>query len=220
MKDFDPYLQFGPGDMEADYRKREAERRAYIAAEQAKGTPQGDLNASGAAVGQMADAAAHGAANSPEFQSRWDALVDSTAKLRAQMVREGHDVSEFDNRLREDLRHIMKAKGVPDAKIDALFAANPNNPLEAAKAFVAEQKGTIGEKEIGEIARKAADYKDTAEVSRAPAPLPAAADAMVVDAMAKFKASGVTLAEDGQSQPTSGLTASVAMDRSSSRTLH
>ena len=47
MEDFDRYLQFGPGDTEADYRQREAERRAYIAAQQAKGTPEGDLNASG-----------------------------------------------------------------------------------------------------------------------------------------------------------------------------
>ena len=160
MKDFDRDLKFGPVDTEADYRAREAERQAYIAAEHAKGTPQGDLNAARGAVGQMADVAAHGAANNPVFEQRWDALVDSTAKLRTQIIRDGGDVAEFDTRLRNDLRAIMKSKGVPEAQIDALLTAHPDDPLEAVKAFVADQKGVFGEKEIGDLSRKAQEHKD------------------------------------------------------------
>ncbi|RYM09536.1 hypothetical protein EWH12_14305 [Sphingobium cupriresistens] len=145
MKDFD--LTFASAEDEAAYRRREAERLALIEAEQKKGTPEGDLNAAGAAVGQMADAAAHGAAADPRFQQRWEALMDSTEKLRAQIIREGGDVSKFDARLREDLRQIMKSKGKTDAEIDALLAAHPDNPMDAMKAFVAEQKGALTERD-------------------------------------------------------------------------
>lgn len=205
MKDFEPYLHFANAKDEADYRRREEERRAYIAAEQAKGTPVGDLNASGAAVGQMADAAAHGAAESPEFQSRFNRLAQSTQALRDQLIRDGKDVSQFDTHLREDLRTIMRAKGVPDTKIDALLAAHPDNPLEAVKAFVAEQKGVIGEKELGDLSRKAQEYKDSAEEKPAVVQSPAPASPMV-DAMAKLKASGVMVAGDAPEQPVHGVT--------------
>lgn len=154
MKDFDPYLQFDNAEAEADYRRREAERRAYIEEQQAKGTPEGDLNAAGAAMGQMADAGAHGAAASPEFDRRWNALADSTQRLRDQLVREGKDVSEFDNRLREDLRQIMRAKGKSDAEIDALLAAHPENPMDAMRAFVAEQKGNVTQRDLDVLDEK------------------------------------------------------------------
>lgn len=216
LKDFEQDLRFANAQDEADYRRREDERRAIIAAEQAKNTPEGDLNASAAAMGQMADAAAHGAARNPAFQKRWDALVESTTRLREQIVRDGGNVAEFDKRLREDLRRIMHAKGVPDAQIDALFTANPGNPLEAAKAFVAEQSGVIGDKDIGELSRRAANYRDDAEVPP-PTPPSAAPETSMVDAFAKFKATGVTVAEDNSSQPTSGLAARAVADRGSSR---
>lgn len=218
MKDFDPYLQFGPGDTEAAYRQREAERQAYIAAQQGKHTPEGDLNASGGALGQMADAAAHGATHSPAFQERWDALVESTAKLREQLVREGKDVSEFDAHLREDLRRIMKAKGVSNAEIDAQFAAHPGNPLEAAKAFVAEQKGVIDDKEIIDLSRKARDYKDSAEEKLVVAPSSEPASPMV-DATAKFKAAGIVLADNISEQPAHGVTAKVMAGPATPRSL-
>ena len=204
MKDFDPHLRFTDARDEEAYRQREAERRAIIAAEQAKGTPEGDLNASGAAVGQMADAAAHGADKSPEFQARWDALTASTAKLRAQLIRDGRDVSKFDTDLRNDLRRIMKAKGLTDAQIDAQFAAHPGNPLEAAKAFVADQNGVIGDKEINDLSRKAATYRDDAQEKAVVTPSSEPASPMV-DAMAKFKAAGIMLADTASEQPAHGV---------------
>ena len=138
MKDFDPYLRFENERDEAEYRRREAENRAYIAAQQAKGTPEGDLNAAGAAVGQMADAHAHGAGDSPEFKKRWDELVASTEKLREEAKANGVSTEEFDNRLREDLRRILKSKGLSDAQIDAQLAAHAD-PLEAVKASIASE---------------------------------------------------------------------------------
>jgi hypothetical protein len=82
MKDFDPYLHF---DREADkeaYRRREAERLAYIERQQATGTPRGDLNAANAALAQMDDAKAHGADRSPAFADRYAALEQSRDRLK------------------------------------------------------------------------------------------------------------------------------------------
>lgn len=83
MKDFDPYLHFGSKEEEEEYRRREAERRAYIEAEQAKGTPQGDLNAANAAIAQMNDAKTHGADRSPAFADRYAALEQARDRLQS-----------------------------------------------------------------------------------------------------------------------------------------
>jgi len=144
LRRFDPSLHFVSAEDEDAYRQHEAERSRFAAAQLAKGTPQGDLNGAGAAVGQMVDAHAHGAGDSPEFQQRWNELVATTGNLRDAVRRSGGSTAEFDNRLRADLRTILKAKGLSDAQIDAQFAGHPD-PLEAAKAYVA------GEDELGAL---------------------------------------------------------------------
>ncbi len=190
MKDFDPYLQFNSTADEDAYRRREQERNQYIAAQQAKGTPEGDLNAAGATVGQMADAHAHGAGNSPEFESRWNELVGTTQRLRDEIIRSGGNTEEFDRKLRADLRTIMRSKGLNDAEIDARLAAHPDNPLEAARAFV-------GETEIQHLTKDVAITTDirpilpvAVEVVEAPLP-----QRTTDDVMAKFRATGVTVGE-------------------------
>ena len=137
MKDFDPHLQFTSRDDEDAYRRREAERRAYVAQQHTRNTPEGDLNASAAAIGQMVDAKAHGAGDSPEFAKRWDELVASTERLREAAKANGVSTEAFDRHLREDLRRILQSKGLSDAQIDAQFAAHPD-PLDAAKAYVSD----------------------------------------------------------------------------------
>ena len=220
MKDFDPYLQFDNAEAEADYRRREAERRAYIEAQQAKGTPEGDLNAAGAAMGQMADAGAHGAANSPEFDKRWNALADSTQRLRDQLVREGKDVSEFDNRLRDDLRQIMRAKGKSDAEIDTLLAAHTDNPMDAMRAFVAEQKGNVTERDLDVLDSKVQHHKMDADAVRTEAireqsaPPPSSSGLLaetLSDVGAEWKALGVGAADiDPAAAPSHGVAVAVA----------
>jgi hypothetical protein len=83
MKDFDPYLHFDSKAEEEAYRKREVERQTYITAQQAKGTPHGDLNAANSAIAQMNDAKAHGADRSPVFADRLSALTNSRDELQA-----------------------------------------------------------------------------------------------------------------------------------------
>ncbi|MDF7776048.1 hypothetical protein P1X14_12385 [Sphingomonas sp. AOB5] len=189
MADFDGELEFSSPDDEEAYRKREAERRAYIEAELAKGTPQGDLNASAGALGQMADAKAHGAGDSPEFRQRWNELVTTTERLRAEVVRNGGSTTEFDDRLRADLRRILKAKGLTDAQIDAQFAAHPD-PLEAAKAFVAgDDVSTLGRAVEGTAKRLVTHSPEIVADSGAS---PAISEE---DALAEFRAAGITTAE-------------------------
>lgn len=188
MHQFDRELDFTSPEEEAAYRQREAERRAYIAQEQDKHTPEGDLNAAGGAVGQMADAKAHGA-DSPEFQKRWNELADSTQKLRAQLLREGKDVSQFDARLRDDLRTIMRDKGIPESQIDSLFAAHPDDPLQAAKAFVSET-------DVGRIASRRNAHAETAmpetTIVAEASPVPSVVvPNSALDAMAELTALGV-----------------------------
>lgn len=65
---FDPYLRFNTPEEEAEYRRRESEREAYIKRELAKGTPEGARNASRAMVDQIEEAGRHGADQSPEYQ--------------------------------------------------------------------------------------------------------------------------------------------------------
>lgn len=217
MKDFDPYLEFDNAEAEADYRRREAERRAYIEAQQAKGTPESDLNAAGAAMGQMADAGAHGAANSPEFDKRRNALADSTQRLRDQLVREGKDVSEFDNRLRDDLRQIMRAKGKSDAEIDTLLAAHPDNPMDAMRAFVAQNAATVTMKDLDRLdsnAKENANFvKSEGTISQAAQPLSTSAlfAETLNDVGAELKALGVGAADlDPAAAPSHGVAVAVA----------
>ncbi|MEI9927610.1 MAG: hypothetical protein WDN44_07765 [Sphingomonas sp.] len=73
----------------------------------------------------MADAKAHGASG-PEFDKRWSDLVTATDHLREQVRASGGSTKEFDDHLREDLRRILKSKGLSDTQIDAQFAAHPD----------------------------------------------------------------------------------------------
>jgi len=225
MKDFDRDLRFANAQDEAEYRRREDERRAYIDGELAKHTPQGDLNASGGAVGQMTDAAAHGAAANPEFQRRWDKLVVSAEALRAQLVRDGKDVSDFDKHLREDLRRIMKSKGLSDAQIDEQFAAHQGNPIETAKAFVAEQKDVLTQHDLDrlDMETQAAGARSTVTVGMAKqvieqATPPASAASTLATSLgsigAELKAMGIDQAEhDSTVQPTHGVAAATMAPR-------
>jgi hypothetical protein len=119
-------------------------------------------------MGQMADAGAHGAGNSPEFDRRWTALADSTQRLRDQLIRDGKDVSEFDDRLRDDLRQIMRAKGKADAEIDALLAAHPGNPIDAMRAFIMDQKGNLTQRDLDAINAKISIHEREAAASSEP----------------------------------------------------
>jgi hypothetical protein len=210
MQDFDPYLQFDSAKEEAAYREREVQRRAYIEAQQAKGTPEGDLNAAGAAVGQMTDAKAHGAGDSPQFQKRWDDLVESTQKLRNQLIREGRDVSQFDESLRDDLRQIMKSKGLTDAQIEARLAAHPDNPLEAVKDYANDRDIRAIETPGKGQTEKARPPAVALETDAPQASMGNMADAMG-SAVADLKALGVVAAEhEAGAEPSHGVTANVA----------
>lgn len=190
MHDFDGQLCFASSDDRDAYRDREAERRAYIA--QQPDTPSGNLNASGAALGQMADAHAHGASG-PDFNKRWDGLVATTEKLREVIRQSGGSTQEFDEHLSADLRRIMKAKGLSDAEIDARFAANPE-PLEAAKTFVSSS---------GDLKAVDRSVQWEAKQTTASIDLPAvkAAPFIAVNDLAELRAAGIVVADHPADAP-------------------
>jgi hypothetical protein len=181
-------LRFSSEEDERAYREREAERDTYIKQQQAKGTPEGQLNAAGAAIGQMADAKGHGA-NGPEFDKHWNDLVSTTERLRAEEKAQGHSTEKFDKRLRDDLRLQMKAKGYSDAQIDTQFATNPD-PIQAAKAFMKDGSDVD--------ALKTAVQADVRKIGVIEAALPAQAQADAKDMIAKLRAGGVV---DGDPSP-------------------
>jgi hypothetical protein len=162
LRQYDHLLQFDDTEELEAYRQREEERRKRYDAEAAKGTPEGTLNANGAALGQMADLAVHGGSADPVLMRRMDELAASTAALRAKIMQEGGDVSKFDEGLRTDLRAIMHSKGVPDDRIDALLAAHRDNPLEAMKAFVVEPGTLLTERDVDALNVKLIEHKDDA----------------------------------------------------------
>ncbi len=200
-------VRFSSPEDEATYREREAERRAFIEAEQAKHTPQGDLDTSAGAIGQMADIKAHGGGDSPEFQQRWNALVATTERLREAVRASGGSTAEFDDRLRADLRRILKAKGLTDAQIDAQFAAHPD-PLEAAKTFVNDKD--VRQVEARENVR-ADSVLSVVAVQSAPQPPAGIASGGLADAVSNLQGLGIVATDhDAATNPSHGVTANAA----------
>lgn len=196
LRHYDGLLQF-ENDAERDaYRQREEDRRKQHDAGIAEGGPEGVLKASGAAYGQAVDLAVHGGTADPALLRRVDELAASAAALRAGMIRDGKDVSKFDENMRDDLRAIMRSKGKSDAEIDALLAAHPDNPMDAMKAFVQQDRAAVTQQELDVMAIKVREnQRDIAILPQADAVIeqqssPGASKAMV-DIAAKLRASGV-----------------------------
>jgi hypothetical protein len=172
---FEPYLHFSSPDDEAEFRKHQAEDKKYINEQLARGTPEGDLNASGGLIGSMLDANVHGAGDSPDFMPRWNALVDKTQHLRAAVQAAGQSTDEFDRHVTASVRGFLKAKGLSDAEIDKRLAAAAN-PLDAVKPFLDSARDSKALEQQMELAVKPAT---------SPEPLPradAAPDASARDA--------------------------------------
>ncbi|MEK7342762.1 MAG: hypothetical protein AABZ73_02955 [Pseudomonadota bacterium] len=217
LHQYDGLLQFDNAEQERAYRQRGEDYRKRYEAGMAQGTPEGALQASGAAYAQAVDLAAHGGSADPALMRRVDELAASTAALRARMIRDGKDVSRFDADMCADLRAIMKSKGKTDAEIDALLAAHPDNPIDAMKAFVADQAGTVTAKDVATLENKmkenaaptaAQDIKPQSALPLSSSDILAAS---LGDVGAELKALGVGIAEhDSNVAPTHGVAAHVA----------
>ena len=187
-------LSFASSEDEAEYRRREEERRAYIANQQGKHSPEGDLNAAGAGIGQMADAKAHGASG-PEFEQRVNDLIATTEKLREAAKANGVSTEEFDRHLRDDLRRIMKSKGLSDGEIEARFAATPD-PLEAAKAYLSSDDDLAQMRQSAKAINVELSGTPRAESQAQALPTHTGLN----EALAKFAGAGVVLAEHAASE--------------------
>lgn len=139
---FDPYLQFASAEDEETYRRREAERRAEIERELARGTPEGNLNASAATVGQVLDAGAHGADRSTDYRPTLGSAVDAYRDQRDSMIAAGRSTAEADQRMADDVRRYLRSRGLSDAEIEARLAGAAN-PADALGSTHAESAGEL-----------------------------------------------------------------------------
>lgn len=186
---FDPYLSFGSPEEEADYRRRQTGRSGFIEQQLTRGTPEGDLNANAAALGQLVDAEAHGAGNSPGFDATWDNSATAYTRLQTDIRRAGGSTRVADEMLARDVRQSLRGRGRSDQEIDAMFAALGGDPLAVAEAA----------RETPMQARRSE--------ARPPAPgaVPTQQDELA-DAMAALRAAGVTAApEISGTEPTASL---------------
>ena len=215
LRQYDGLLHFGSDEQERAYRQREEDYRRRFDARMAQGTPEGALQASGAAYAQAVDLTAHGGSADPALMRRVDELAASTAALRAGIIRDGGDVSKFDDDMRADLRAIMKSKGKSDAEIDALLAAHPDNPMEAMKAFIAEQRDVLTEREVEILSAKMKESEQdsfarpqrSADVLGAAPPTLSSISAVSLDGVgAELKALGVNFTEHNAPDPSHGIT--------------
>ena len=139
---FDPYLHYSSAADEEESRKRQAEDRKYIAAQLARHTPEGDLNASGGMIDSMLDLHAHEAGNSPEFMPRLNALTEKAQRQHDAMKAAGQSTKEFDGRLDTSLRRFLKdEKGLSNSE-SAQRLGTFASPLDAVKSLLKDDGKT------------------------------------------------------------------------------
>lgn len=178
------------------FKRREAADQTYIKEQLARGTPEGDLNASGRMQGYMLDANTHGAGDNPDFVKKWNELKEKTDKLRASMRAAGKSTEEYDRHVREDVITFLKAKGLSDAQIKEALAKN-ENPLDAVKPYL----GSDNESQslANEISRNGSQQGVSAPVSKPDdakeQPLTIDSDAM----NARLAAAGLAVPADSES---------------------
>lgn len=120
-KVFDPYLRFASAEDEAAYRERAEERQRAIQAAHAEGTPEGTSRATDLTIAQLDDAGAHGASDSPDFQTWRNRLGHSRTSLTAAMAKssDGPPVSDPANN-RDPLEDISPNPHVDPSILAAL----------------------------------------------------------------------------------------------------
>ncbi|MBV8686900.1 MAG: hypothetical protein JOZ90_11010 [Alphaproteobacteria bacterium] len=186
---FDPYLQFASPEEEAEYRRREAERRADVEREQAKGTSQGELNASAVALGQMADAAAHGADSNPEFQHRFDELAATHARLRDSMRRDGLSTDEADARVKAEAAALLRRRS--GSAEEAATLADSGDPLRLlAREMEARRTVQATAPNAPETSTASSELEDAIAALRAAGATPTLAVAEIGSPSASAAASG------------------------------
>lgn len=125
-KIFDPYLRFGSPEEEQAYRERESAREKAIEEARARGTPEGELQATRLAIAQLEDAGTHGADASPDYQPTIGGLRTAERNLASSIERNAPSVE------------AQKAQSIADARsMDEIQASAAIDP-----ALLAQIRGT------------------------------------------------------------------------------
>jgi hypothetical protein len=208
---FDRYLHYSSAADEEESRKRQAEDKKYIAAQLARHTPEGDLNASGGLIDSMLDLHAHGAGSSPAFMPDWNALAEKADRQHAAMRAAGQSTAEYDHRVDAAARRYLKnEEHLSDAEIDNRLSGGVN-PLDVVKSYLTQdpQSHGLNRQSIPASVEpaKPAVLPHVETDPSAGAAMPEAPLAMNVGAMgAKLKAAGVKLNDTTEAAPAHGVT--------------
>lgn len=127
---YDDLLRFASPEDEAEYRKREADRKRYIEDQLALGTPQGNLNAARAMQAQLNDAGAHGADAHPDFANDKAKLAHTEDGLLSAMEAASPQQA------------AVEAKGFASLEARAAVPASPELDIVAAQLRAAGVVGT------------------------------------------------------------------------------
>ena len=170
-KVFDSYLRFGSSGDEEAYRQREAERDRYVHQQLAAHTPEGNLNAGGAELGQLMDAGAHGADKSPALASEREKLIETLGRQREAVHAAGGSTKEFDEVVDQEARRYFRSKGLSDEEIDKRLAV-AGSPLDAVSAFMdgktaAPAKVSMAAPQLGGDNQQSASLDDAMKAFRA-----------------------------------------------------
>jgi hypothetical protein len=162
------------------FKKREAESERYIKEQLGRGTPEGDLNASGRMQGYMLDANARGAGDNADFREKWDELSAKTDRLHESMHAAGRSTEEYDEQINQDVIAFLKAKGLSEEQTREALGKS-KNPLDAVESYLGGDAGS--KKLVGDVwlTANAKDGSINAAVSAGPAedqPLTIDVDAM------------------------------------------
>lgn len=128
---FDPFLQFDSEKEREEYERRRKERENEVNQHLAAGTPEGNLHALTTMSGQMLDDAQHGAANSPEFEGKWNKLQEQIRRQKEAMRAAGMQENDINKIINDDLRKELHRMGRPAEEIDQIMSSP--NPMSAAK---------------------------------------------------------------------------------------
>jgi hypothetical protein len=143
------------------FKKRQRESEKYIREQLGRGTPEGDLNASGRMQGFMLDADAHGAGDNPDFPKKWDELTQKTNRLRETMRAAGRSTEEYDIHIRENVNSFLRARGLNDGQIEEALQKH-ENPIDAVKPYLENNSASAS---LANDLRRSREAEKTTEVT-------------------------------------------------------
>ena len=139
---FDQWLQFDSAQEQEEHERRRKMREAEAQYYTQSGKPEDALRAIGTMQGQMLDDAAHGATNSPEFERKWNELLEMQQRQVQAMKDMGRSTKDIDDQIRATLRkELQRINKLSAEQIEQVMGSD--DPMAAAKAYLSQDRESI-----------------------------------------------------------------------------